>query len=396
MNKRSSRRFYLTAAACGLAFFLAAAGLAQQIIENPAKPPSPQAGRVIPLKEIARVSEEPGKFFFEQPWDLFAGRDGSIYVQEPKKLYKFDADCRFVKNLLKWGEGPGELSGNLTDVLVRDKDILLYSSNIYKLLRLDLDGKLLGETRFVAGFSRLLGSSGGRYAVMRFERKDIPRTNGIVEQDFRLAFMTENGDIDDTPHVFPLTHAWYVRTIGGRASGGSSLISRFMPLPVDDRFVFLFHSPEYLIRVIDLEKGELVQSFRRKYDRVEFKHAVPKNMPDYPFPKYHNDLCRLLWRDGQLWAVTSTFDKSKGLLVDVFSREGRYLDNFYLPLLNIRRNNPQYNIPMAVWGDFLYVLEPDEDDITSLVKYEIGGERRPSNDQPNMAWLHDPRERGPV
>jgi hypothetical protein len=33
---------------------------------------------------------------------------------------------------------------------------------------------------------------------------------------------------------------------------------------------------------------------------------------------------------------------------------------------------------MAVWGDFLYVLEPDEDDITSLVKYKIspGEERR--------------------
>jgi hypothetical protein len=34
---------------------------------------------------------------------------------------------------------------------------------------------------------------------------------------------------------------------------------------------------------------------------------------------------------------------------------------------------------MAVWGDFLYVLEPDEDDIISLVKYEIKDERRPSS-----------------
>jgi hypothetical protein len=371
MMKRSSRRRYRKAAICGLVFSLTAIGIAQQVIDNPEKPPSPQAGRVIRLKEVARVSEEPGKFFFEQPWDLFAGRDGSIYVQEPRKLYKFDTDCKFVRNLLKWGEGPGELSGNLTDVLVRDSEILLYSSNVYKLLRLDLDGKLLEETRFVTGFGRLLGYQNGRYAVMRFERKDVPRTNGIVEQDYRLAFLSGTGDVANTPHVFPLTVTQFSRTVGGRPTGGTSLISRFMPLPVDDRFVFLFHTPEYLIRVIDLETGDLALSFRRKYERIEYQHTVPKNMPDYPFPKYHNDLCRLLWHNGQLWAVTSTFDKAKGLLVDVFSRDGRYLDNFYLPLLKIRTNNPQYYVPMAVWGDFLYVLEPDEDDIISLVKYEI-------------------------
>lgn len=371
MNERSSCRSFRKTVICGLVLFLAAFGLAQQVIDNPEKPPSPQAGRVIRLKEIARISEEPGKFFFEQPWDLFAGPDGSIYIQEPKKFYKFDADCRFIKNLLKWGEGPGELSGNLTDVLVRDKDLLLYSSNVYKLLRLDFDGKLLGETRFVAGFGRLLGYQGGRYAVMRFERKDIPRINGIVEQDYRLAFIAGDGDIVNTPHVLPLTNAQFSRTIGGRSTGGSSSISRFMPLPVDDRFVFLFHTPEYLIRVIDLEKGAVALSFRREYERVEYAHAVPKNMPDYPSPEYHNDLCRLLWHNGRLWAVTSTFDKNKGILVDVFSREGQYLDNFYLPLLKIRRNNPQYYFPMAVWGDLLYVLEADEDDLISLVKYEI-------------------------
>jgi hypothetical protein len=28
---------------------------------------------------------------------------------------------------------------------------------------------------------------------------------------------------------------------------------------------------------------------------------------------------------------------------------------------------------MAISGNFLYVLEPDEDDVIALVKYEIGG-----------------------
>ena len=375
IHKLSSRRFLQKAGATCFSFFLAAIGTAQQAIENPENPPSINAGRVVSLKEVARISEEEGKFFFEQPWDVFTGRDGFVYVQEPKKFYKFDANFRFVRNLLKWGEGPGELNGNLTGVIIGDAEVLLYSSNVYKLLRLNLDGKLLGETKFVTGFSSLLGYQGGRYVVMKHERKDIPRVSGLVEQDYRLTLIADDGNIVNTPFVLPLTNAQHFRTIGGVPSGGTSSISRFMSLPVDNRFVFFFHSPEYFIRVIDLEKGVVALSFRRKYERMKYEFTLPKNAPaDYPVPKYHNDLCRLLWHKGKLWAVTSTFDKNKGILVDVFSREGQYLDNFYLPIFKIRRNNPQYFAPMAIWGNYLYLLEADEDDIISLIKYEIVGE----------------------
>src|SRR5512141_220063 len=370
-----NRQKNLKAGAGCLLLFLAALATAQQVVENPAKPPSPNAGRVVSLKEVARVSEEEGKFFFEQPWEVFTGRDGSVYVQEPKKFYRFDANLRFIGNLLRWGEGPGELSGNLTDVIVGDADILLYSSNVYKLLRLDRNGRLLAEKKFTTGFSNLLGYRGGRYVVMKRERTDLPRVSGLFESDYRLTIIADDGHLVDTPFVLSLTAAHYLRNRGGALSGGTSSISRFMPLPVDDRFVFLFHAPEYLVRVIDLEKGAVTLSFRRPYERVKYESTRPKNAPaDYPVPKYHNDLCRLLWHKETLWAVTSTFDQTKGIVVDVFSREGRYLDNFYLPLFKIRRNNPQYFAPMAIRGNFLYFLEADEDDIISLVKYEIVGE----------------------
>ena len=154
-----------------------------------------------------------------------------------------------------------------------------------------------------------------------------------------------------------------------------SSISRMTPLWVGERSVFFFHSPEYLIKLLDLETGTIVRSFRREYDRVKYNYKPPKGYPDELVPKYHNDLCRLLWRNGRLWAVTSTIDPDKGILIDVFSREGKYLDNFYLPLFKIRTNNPQLYAPMAIHGDFLYILEADEYDLISLVKYEIGNER---------------------
>lgn len=360
-------------AASGSILFLWAAGFARQIIENPAKPPGVNAGRVVSLKEVARITDEKGKFFFVQPYNVLTGHDGSVYVQEMKQLLKFDAQGRFVKNLVKRGQGPGELDDNLTDVIVREKDIILWSSNNHKFIRLDIDGRLIEDKKLTQGFlGSLLGAFGGRCFFLRREidaANPRPKVSGIVETPSRLVIVTENGDAVPTPFLMPMTEAFH---FGPRS--GVMTISRAMPEAAGDRAVFLFHTPDYLIKLLDLETGEVVRSFRREYDRVKFEVKTPPGYPAELVPKYHNDLCRLLWRNDRLWAVTSTFDPKKGILVDVFSREGKYLDNFYLPIFKIRKNNPQYYAPMAVWGNFLYLLEADEDDIISLIKYEIVGE----------------------
>jgi len=360
----------IVASSAGLAVILIATLAASpQIVENPKKPLSPNAGRVVTLKEVARTTDESGKFFFVQPFAIFAGEDGSIYVQEYKQFLKFDANGRYLGNLLKRGEGPGEFNDNLTDVIVRKDDILLCSSNNLKVVRVDLNGNLLEDRRLAqTPFMNLLGFRGGRYFLLIWERKNFPRVSGIYENSFRLVIMPEKGEMVETPYLMPMTEA---RRFGPR-SVSSSAISRLTAEWVGDRDVFLFHSPEYLIKHLDLETGEIVHSFRRDYDRVKYEHKASKDYPEELIPKFHNDLCRLLWRNGRLWAVTSTFDPKKGILVDVFSREGKYLDNFYLPLFKIRKNNPQYSAPMAIHADFLYVLEADENDLITLVKYEIG------------------------
>lgn len=374
MSERASQRFPGGAAVAGLLLWLSTFGAAQQIVENPKNPASKNAGRVLPLKEVARITDEKGKFFFVQPFNVLTGRDGSVYVQEYKQLLKFDPQGRFVKNLVKRGQGPGELDDNLTDVIVREKDVILWSSNNYKFIRLDLDGRLIEDKKLIQGFlGTLLGVRGGRSYFLRFERdldKPRARINGIFEDNYRLVVVPDGGNAVPTPFLMPCT-------VAARFSSGSASImsiSRAIPLDVDGRLVFVFHSPEYLIKGLDLETGEVVRAFRREYDRVRYGYKAPAGYPQELVPKYHNDLCRLLWRNGELWAVTSTLDPRKGILVDVFSREGKYLDNFYLPLFKIRKNNPQYYAPMAIHGDFLYLLEADEDDLISLVKYEIGRE----------------------
>jgi hypothetical protein len=288
---------------------------------------------------------------------------------DSKKLFKFDARGKFIGNLLKVGEGPGEINADLPGVMVRKDDILLYGNR--KFTRIDLYGGLLGERSFGQyPVSSLLGFHGGRFFFLKRELGELPRVTGSYEDNYRLVIFPEGGEMIETPYLMPMTVTRHIRT--GVSSSNS--ISRMMPTWVGDRDVFLFHTPEYLIKHLDLNTGEVDRSFRREYDRVRYDFKAPKGYPEELIPKYHNDLCRLLWRNGELWAVTSTFDPKKGILVDVFSRDGKYLDNFYLPLFKIRKNNPQYYAPTAIWGNYLYLLEADEDDIISLIKYEIVGE----------------------
>ncbi|MDH5468034.1 MAG: 6-bladed beta-propeller [Candidatus Aminicenantes bacterium] len=339
------------------------------IIENPEKPLNKNAGRVIQLKEVIRVKDEEGKFYFSGPWDIVVARDGSFFIHEPNKIYKFDANGKFVKNFYKKGEGPGELNQNLTEIIVREDNIILASSNMYKIIRLDMRGNLIEDIRPEWKFSTVVGYYNGKYFLTQYERKSLgKKISEIREENLRLVVASDEREITPTPYIFPVTVSI---NVWGRGISSAS-ISRFQRVDEDQRYVYLFHTPEYLVKLLDLEKIEVIRSFRRKYDRVK---RIPLKESKIPLlmPKFHNDIYRLAIHKNNLWVITSTVDKEKGILVDVFNREGKYLDNFYLPLRNIKRNDHLY-APMAVYKDFLYVIEIGEDELISVAKYEIHDE----------------------
>lgn len=339
--------------------------LAQEIIENPEKPLNKNAGRVIQLKEVMRITDVEGKYFFSSPWDIKVAKDGSIFVHEPNKLYKFDANGKFVKNFYKKGEGPGELNQNLTDVVIVENEIVLASSNMYKIIRLDMHGNLIQDIRPEWRFSALVGYCDGRYYLTQRERKSFKRASGMREDNLRLCVVSNTGEIAPTPYIFPIT----ILVHFSKKSSGRITISRIQTVSENQRYVYVFHTPEYLVKLLDLEKIEVIRRFRRKYSRVKLEM---KRETSLPMPKFCNDICRLLIYKNNLWVVTSTFDKEKGILVDVFNKEGKYLDNFYLPLFRIKTEGRiQYYARIAIHRDYLFIIEEGEDDLISIAKYEI-------------------------
>jgi hypothetical protein len=72
----------------------------------------------------------------------------------------------------------------------------------------------------------------------------------------------------------------------------------------------------------------------------------------------------------KILVMTSTIDKTKGILVDVFDKEGEYIDNFFLPVNHIKLKDLS-RYPITISGDFLLIKEIGEDDFLSVVKYKI-------------------------
>ncbi len=341
--------------------------LAQEIIENPEKPLSKKAGRVLQLVEELRITDEGGEFFFKSPLEVKVDEDGFVYVREKDKLFKFDPDGKFIKNILRFGEGPGEVQ-ELASFEFDGDEVILFCSMRNKIIRTDKDGNLIQDSRFdEERFIRLLSYYKKKYFVLDYEWKSFERKTGIRVRSHSLFIVDERGKISSTPHSFLTKRAWRVRTIGGRGRISSSPITRIHTVRAYPQYLYIAHTQDYLIKLLDLDTSQIIRSFRRKYAKVK---RESQELVEFFMSEYQNDVQNLLIFKDKLWVLTSTFQEGKGILVDVFKKEGEYIDNFFLPLLKIKRENLE-TWPMAVYGDALFILEINEDETLAFVKYKI-------------------------
>jgi len=351
------------------AFLSCALGIsAQTIIDNPDKPASTNAGRTVTLQEILRIKDEGKGFYFKLPWMLDVAADGSIFVQDGLALYEFAPDGRFRKNLVKTGQGPGEISTELTDLLVKDNEVLMFSAPSNKLVKTDFERKLINELKFDKKiFHHLLAFHNQKYYMPDLIRRNFARTDGIKENDFNLFLVNEDGTFIATSCLFTTQFYLQIRERGIVSWNITDLYTS----KASQKFMYVAHTQEYQIKQLDLEKAEIIKIFRRSYPRVKYKKQDPRDTRK--MPDYDNDVYRLLVYKDQVWALTSSYDPKKGVLVDVFNADGKYVDNFWLPLLNIRTGDhfSQRYFPVIIQGDFLYAVEHDAEWNFSIAKYRI-------------------------
>ena len=346
-------------------FIFASAIPAQTIIENPENPLNKNAGRVIQLKEVMRITDAVANFYFRLPREIGIAQDGSIFVLDRvDKLYKFDSTGKFVKNLLTKGEGPGEIN-EVMNFLLEEDEIILFDAGVNKIIRFDLLGNLIQEFKLEKKrFYALMAYYKDNYFLVDSKILNYERKSGIKDWGRDLFVVSGKKEIIPTSYSFP----GKISVSVSEKKGNLEFLNRLRVAIKDHRFLYINHTQEYLIKLLDLEKKKIEKCFTRKYEKVK---AAYQEKSEIPRPEFHNDIQKLLICKDNLWVLTSTIHERKGILTDVFNLEGKYLDSFYLPLLKIKQHPFAFPPVMVIKDNHLYVFEKDIEENFVLVIYEI-------------------------
>jgi len=338
-------------------------GNPQQIIENPEKPVAKNAGRVLELKEVWRINDAGGEFYFRYPNRLNLAPDGGFFLADRDELLKFSADGKFLRNLFKKGQGPGEIGSSFTYLLAGD-ELYIKDYGQRRIFRMALDGGYLGPLELEQSRNTLIGVRPDGYLFIESVWPPAAEQTGkLLPITDTVKLVSKDGKSAKDLHVFKTR--WFM---AGQSAAQWDL--NFEALNDDVKLLFGSHSREYLVEVIDLDRAETAVRFRRAYPRV--KHVEEKWESNFrrlglPDIEYESDILELYVNRNRLWVKTSTADPAKGNLYDVFDFSGRYADCFYL--------GPGRTL-LAARGSEIYVTEKNPDDSLVLVKYRIIEEGR--------------------
>ena len=343
-----------------LAYIFCGELLAQAVIENPNKPLAKNTGRVLELKEVWRIKDEGNEFYFKYPHSLKIAPDGSIFLAEAEQFLKFSPEGKFVKNLYKKGQGPGEIESEFTYHLY-ENEIFIEDLNSARLWRTDLDGNFLSQINLGGkGHRDFIGVRADSLVFLKSVWPPLEeRTGKLMDILDTVALVSKDGKPIKDVHTFRLK-----MFLAPRAARSWDYSQR--ALSQDGKWLFGYHGREYLIEVLDFDKGEIVRRFNRKYPHV--KHVEEKWEADFrkkynaPRIEFESDVQQIFLNVDRLWVRTSTKDKNRGDLFDIFDAEAWFVDSFYL--------GPGRTL-LAAAGDTVFVLEKDPEENFILIKYKI-------------------------
>jgi hypothetical protein len=330
------------------------------------------AGRALLLQEELRITDEQGDFFFESPGNFKVAPDGSIFIQDEEQLLKFSPNGEFLKNLFRKGQGPGELE-RMLDYILLGNEIIVFQHWPGKIMRLDMEGKLLGEVKPEKPLSMFITRYKDRFIMAHHSPPKLEKKGTepeIIDIEWKIIEVLDDGKVEEVGPVFPAK--WFAQRLEKVMI--ANYIVDLSAAKCGNKWLAIHHTQDYGIAIFDLESKQVVRRFSRKYKTVKMEKEKqdPNSQVRTLEPPVDdaNDIQKLIVNNGKILAMTSTIEKGKGVLVDVFSKEGEFLDNFYLPIGSIRLKELS-RYPITISGDAMFIKEIDEAGFVSVVKYKI-------------------------
>jgi hypothetical protein len=340
------------------------------------------AGRVLNLYQVLRIEDSQADYYLKSPRDIQIATDGTLFVVDEDQFLKFDVNGHFIKNLYKKGQGPGELEG-ISDLIITEDALIVLQGQPNKILLMSHDGEFIREFRPVPRVSRLCAVHDGLFVTAHYGPPKLDKVGDeakIIDVSWTLGYMSDNQNAEELELEFPVR--WFAKRIAGGRALIASHIAEFIAEPYKDKFLVICHSEEYKLRLFDLGQKQIVKDFGREYRRVRFRkddsgrvEIRPEVFHFVPPVKHLNDVQQLFIRGDYIWVMTSTIEPGQGVLFDVFNEQGEYVDHFYLPLQQSVIAEALEDLPLTFQGDHMYVVEYDEDDLPSIVKYRIATQK---------------------
>jgi len=352
-----------------------ASAFGQETVTVSKKPLSPRAGRVLKIREALRVSDAQGDFFFKNPDNIQAAPDGGFFVLDDGEFLRFDAKGKFLGNLFRQGQGPGEFQ-RIENYLVGETDVLAFQRNPMKFVRMDMGGKLLRDFKPDAPVTRFLGRAGERFVSAHNSYPPVEKVNKpegeILDITWTLQFVSGEGAVESTLLTFPTK--WFAKRLPGALIADD--LTSLLWAPLGKGMIAVAHGAKYALKIGDLDKREVVRTIVRDYKSVKYEpekdSAGPGGSRRLSVPRdFFNDVQKLFAVGGKIWVVTSTLVPEKGVLVDVIGPNGEYLDAFFLPLPKDVGLHGLARLPLTVAGRTILTVEVREDGQPEVVKYEI-------------------------
>jgi hypothetical protein len=336
----------------------------EEINVNQEKPLHKKPGKILKMKEILRITDEQGGFYFRFPYGMRISDEGEIFLMDHNQLLRFDKNGKLLNNYYKKGQGPAELV-SMRNYVLNGEFVIIFNVRPHKILWFEKKGPLVKEFRLYKNFfsGNLIAFRNSKYYMVTHTIPVVKGNSGFTDDIHKLIEISADGEELKTLASYPVK-TFVAMYEGGRASNG---IARFIARVHKNRYLVISHTEEYKIKIYDLEKKCPVRVFSRKYKRIEPNGYSDEDIMvqgkryDELKLKYVEDIVDLFTHKDKILVVTSTENK-KGTLIDVFDYDGHYLDNFHLKLKGKI---------MASWKDFIFVREKNKYGAAEIVKYFV-------------------------
>ncbi len=347
---------------------------------NPTAIKNQKSIRDLKLIKVMEIIDGQEGCFFKKPQFIKIATNGDVFVYDNNHLYQFDSKGKFIRDLIVKGEGPGELN-YFSNFILTDKTVIIGGVMPTKIIIKNIStGLLISDLKLSKSntFSSLLKIIKDNFYFTYPDIDFQKMKTGVQNKTNKFILVDPKGDIKEQKLSFKTKDALIKNVSKNGVSISMNTITQLQTCFTSDNTLYLSHTERYMIKQVDLLNQKVIRKFKRAYKPVTY--IKPKKDKDSKFKdpsslynrKYFNDILLLRAYKDKILVFTSTIDSKRGILIDVYNKNGDYIDRFYLNLPGLDRHEKLSRRSLVFKEGYLWTSFMDEDDNPVIAKYKIG------------------------